>query len=98
MVLAVILADATNLGLTKIAEAMPDRSDRQLSWVADWYVREENYAKALADLIEKQYQIPLAAQWGTGTTSSSDGQAFPIGARSRSWRTSTPSIGAIRWS
>ena len=81
IVLAVILSDATNLGLTKIAEAMPDRSDRQLSWVADWYVREENYAKALADLIHKQHRVPLAAQWGTGTTSSSDGQAFPIGAR-----------------
>ena len=80
-VLAVILSDATNLGLAKIAEAMPGRSDRHLSRVADWHVREENYAKALADLIHKQHEVPLAAHWGSGSTSSSDGQAFPIGTR-----------------
>jgi TnpA family transposase len=77
----VILSDATNIGLTKIAEASPGRSYARLSWIADWYVREENYAKALAEIVRKQHQVPLAARWGSGTTSSSDGQAFPIGSR-----------------
>src|SRR5439155_1432854 len=43
--------------------------------------REENYAKALAEIVRKQHQVPLAAYWGPGTTSSSDGQAFPIATR-----------------
>jgi len=78
---AVILSDATNIGLKKIADATPGRTYAKLSWVADWYVREENYAKALAEIVRQQHQVPLAAQWGSGTTSSSDGQAFPIATR-----------------
>jgi TnpA family transposase len=81
MVFSVILSDATNIGLTKIADATPGRSYARLSWMADWYVREENYAKALAEIVRKQHQVPLASRWGPGTTSSSDGQAFPIGNR-----------------
>jgi len=77
----VILSDATNIGLKKIADATPGRSYAKLSWVADWYVREENYAKALAEIVRQQHQVPLAARWGSGTTSSSDGQAFPIATR-----------------
>jgi TnpA family transposase len=49
--------------------------------VADWYVREENYAKALAEIVRQQHQVPLASHWRSGTTSSSDGQAFPIATR-----------------
>jgi len=81
LVLAVILSDATNIGLKKMADATPGCSYRRLSWVADWYIREENYAKALAEIVRKQHQVPLAARWGPGTTSSSDGQAFPIATR-----------------
>jgi TnpA family transposase len=81
LVLAVLLSDATNIGLTKIAEATPGRSYARLSWVADWYVREENYAKALAEIVRQQHRLPLASHWGPGTTSSSDGQAFPIATR-----------------
>lgn len=78
LVLTVILAEATNIGLTKIAEAIPKLSYPRLSWIADWYVREDNYAKALAEIVGRQRKVPLAARWGPGTTSSSDGQAFPI--------------------
>ena len=48
-ILTVILSDATNIGLTKMAEATPGYSYYRLSSTADWYVREENYAKALAE-------------------------------------------------
>jgi len=60
-VLTVILSDATNIGLTKMAEATPEYSYYRLSSTADWYVREENYAKALAEIVQKQHQVPLAA-------------------------------------
>src|SRR5450631_2100912 len=54
---------------------------RQLSWTADWHVREECYAHALAGLTDAQCKQPLAAHWGSGTTSSSDAQFFRAGGR-----------------
>jgi TnpA family transposase len=42
-------------------------------------VREECYAQALAGLIDAQHRQPLAAHWGSGTTSSSDAQFFRAG-------------------
>jgi hypothetical protein len=46
-----------------------------------WHVRDESYAKALAELVNYQHQSPFAAHWGGGTTSSSDGQRYPVGGR-----------------
>jgi TnpA family transposase len=44
-------------------------------------VRDETYAKALAELVNYQHQLPFATHWGGGTTSSSDGQRYPVGGR-----------------
>src|ERR1700676_3787245 len=79
--LTAILADGINLGLTRMSEACRETTWRQLSWTADWHVREECYAQALAGLIEAQHRQPLAAHWGDGTTSSSDAQFFRAGGR-----------------
>ncbi len=79
--LTAILADGINLGLTRMSEACRETTWRQLSWTADWHVREECYAQALAGLIDAQHRQPLAAHWGSGTTSSSDAQFFHAGAR-----------------
>ena len=77
------LADGINLGLTRMSEACRETTWRQLSWTADWHVREERYAQTLAGLIDAQHRQPLAAHWGDGdgTTSSSDGQFFRAGGR-----------------
>jgi len=79
--LTAILADGINLGLTRMSEACHETTWRQLSWTADWHVREECYAQALAGLIDAQHRQPLAAYWGSGATSSSDAQFFHAGAR-----------------
>jgi hypothetical protein len=79
--LTAVLADGINLGLTRMAEACHETTWRQLSWTADWHVREECYAQALASLIDAQHRQSLAAHWGSGTTSSSDGQFFRAGGR-----------------
>jgi TnpA family transposase len=78
----VLLAEATNLGLAKMAQACPEYTYRQLAWIADWYVRDETCRHALASIINAQHQHPFAAYWGDGTTSSSDAQQFPVGGRS----------------
>lgn len=77
--LTAILADAINLGLSKMAEACPGTTYSKLSWLQAWYIRDETYSSALAELVNAQLRHPLAGYWGEGTTSSSDGQRFKMG-------------------
>lgn len=74
--LTVILAHAINLGLTRMADAVPGSIQSQLSWLADWHIRDDTYTAALAEVINFQHRLPFAQYWGDGTTSSSDGQHF----------------------
>src|SRR3954467_4036557 len=71
-----LLADGLSLGLTRMAEACSVASLGQLAWTADWHIREETYASALRRLADQQHREPLAAIFGGGTVSSSDGQFF----------------------
>jgi len=79
LLLATILADAINLGLTKMAESCPGTTYAKLSWLQAWHIRDETYAAALAELVNAQFRHPFAGNWGDGTTSSSDGQRFKAG-------------------
>jgi Tn3 transposase DDE domain len=72
--LAAILADATNLGLTRMAVASQGVTRDQLIWTADAYIRPETYKAALARIIGAHHALPIAAIWGDSTTSSSDGR------------------------
>lgn len=76
LLLTTILADAINLGLTKMAESCPDMTYAKLAWLQAWYVRDETYSLALAELVNAQFNHPFAKYWGDGNTSSSDGQRF----------------------
>ena len=77
--LAALLADGLNLGLTRMADACTIVSLGQLAWVADWHIRDETYALALRRLVDHQQREPLAAIFGGGVASSSDGQFFRAG-------------------
>ncbi len=79
LLLTAILADGINLGLSRMAEACPGVSLAVLSRIATWHIREETYAKALAEIVNYHHQLEFAAHWGDGTTSSSDGQRFRTG-------------------
>lgn len=74
--MAALIADGLNLGLTRMAEACDVASLGQLAWVADWHIRDETYNLALRRLVAEQQRQPLAAAFGPGTSSSSDGQFF----------------------
>ncbi|HBW3254604.1 TPA: Tn3 family transposase, partial [Klebsiella pneumoniae] len=76
LLLTTILADGINLGLTKMAESCPGATRSSLEGIQAWYIRDETYSAALAELVNAQKERPLAAFWGDGTTSSSDGQNF----------------------
>jgi hypothetical protein len=84
LLLTVILADAINLGLNKMAEACPGTSIAKLSWLSAWHIRDETYSKALATLVNHQRRQTFASHWGEGTTSSSDGQLSGRRSRRRS--------------
>lgn len=77
--LAAVLADGINLGLTKMELASPNLTERRMSYAADWHIRDETYARALAEVVNFQHNFPFATNFGSGTTSSSDGQHFRIG-------------------
>jgi TnpA family transposase len=74
-----VLADATNLGLTRMARSAGAFSHSRLLWVAEWHVRDETYQSALACLIDEIHAQPFTKIWGDGDTSSSDGQFFRAG-------------------
>jgi TnpA family transposase len=79
--LAAILADATNLGLARMAQASQGVTRDQLVWTADAFIRDDTYKAALARLIDVHHALPISGLWGDGTTSSSDGQFFRSGKR-----------------
>src|SRR5271166_2529721 len=76
VLMAGLLADGLNLGLTRMAEACSIAGLSQLAWTADWHIREETYLMALRCLVNRQQREPFAANFGHGTASSSDGQFF----------------------
>jgi TnpA family transposase len=74
-----LLADATNLGLARMAHSSKVFSHSQLLWIAEWHVRDETYQAALACLVDAIHAQPFTKIWGDGETSSSDGQFFRAG-------------------
>jgi len=81
--MAALVADGLNLGLTRMAEACSIASLGQLAWTSDWHIRDETYALALQRLVDQQQREPLAAIFGGGSASSSDGQFFRAGSFGR---------------
>src|SRR3954451_17756488 len=76
ILIAGLLADGLNLGLTRMAEACRIASLGQLAWTSDWHIRGETYGLALRRLVNQQQREPFAAKFGSGIASSSDGQFF----------------------
>lgn len=80
-ILAVLIANATNLGLVKMAEACGVPYD-VLAWTQEWYVREETLREANTVIVNHHHGLAFAKVFGGGTMSSSDGQRFPTRGKS----------------
>ena len=76
---------ATNLGLTRMAEACGIPYD-VLRWTQEWYVREETLREANTVIVNHHHALELARVFGGGTMSSSDGQRFPVRGKSLTGR------------
>jgi len=79
--LAVIISQATNLGLVRMSEACGISYDI-LAWTAEWYIREDTLRAANTAIIGYHQRLPLTPLFGGGTLSSSDGQRFPTRGKS----------------
>ena len=83
ILMASLLADGLNLGLTRMAEACSIASLGQLAWTSERHIRDKTYAPALQRLVNQQQREPLAAMFGDSGASSLDGQFFRAGGRGR---------------
>ncbi|MBI5930538.1 MAG: Tn3 family transposase [Chloroflexi bacterium] len=79
---AVLLAQARNIDFQQMVDVV-DLSYPQLSWVNNWYLREETLQAATTRLVNFQYAQPLSHYWGDGRFSSSDGQRFAVAVRTQ---------------
>ena len=77
--LAALIAEATNIGLGRMADICRAASRRTLTTISIWHMREETYRAALARIVEAQHSEPVAASFGAGQVSTSDGQHFYLG-------------------
>lgn len=78
-VFAVLVAEATNIGLAAMANSS-GIALHELEAVYDWYFREETLRAAIHHLITYRGTLPLTSSFGDGTTSSSDGIRFGMAA------------------
>ena len=79
---ASILAQACNFGFIQM-QRMSGLTYRKMAWYSTWYLREETLKPAFSELVNFHSRLPLAAIWGGGTLSSSDGQRFPVAVKAR---------------
>jgi TnpA family transposase len=77
----VLVAEATNMGLTAMAESCGVPYE-VLAWTTEWYVRPETLEAANTAVVNYHHRLPLTRAFGPGTLSSSDGQRFPVKGRS----------------
>ena len=94
LLLTAVLADAINVGLSKMAESCPGTTYAKLAWLQAWHTRDETYGAALAELVNTQLRHPFAGHWGDGSTSSSDGQNFRTGSKAESTGHINPKYGS----
>ena len=77
--LAALIAEATNLGLSRMADVCGVASRRALLRMQTWHMREETFRAALACLTDAIHAEPVSAWFGEGWRASADGQAYYLG-------------------
>ncbi|QXW84023.1 Tn3 family transposase [Bacillus sp. LJBS17] len=82
IIMAALLGMGLNIGLSKMAEATPRLTYKQLANVSQWRMYEDAMNKAQAVLVNFHHKLQLSSYWGDGTTSSSDGMRMQLGVSS----------------
>lgn len=82
IIMAAILGMGTNIGLSKMADATPGITYKQLANVSQWRIHEDALNRAQAILVNFHHKLDIPYYWGDGTTSSSDGMRMQLGVSS----------------
>ncbi|WP_047981746.1 Tn3 family transposase [Ornithinibacillus contaminans] len=82
IIMAALLGMGMNIGLSKMADATPGLTYKQLANVSQWRMYEDAMNKAQAVLVNFHHRLQLSSYWGDGTTSSSDGMRMQLGVAS----------------
>jgi len=77
-ILAAIMAQGCNIGLSTMAQLVQGISYRQLKRVNDWQMTEEVQRAVLSQLVGAISTLETSLRWGSGKTSASDGQRFAL--------------------
>lgn len=77
--MAALIAEATNLGLSRMAEMCGTVARRALLRMQTWHMREDTYRAALASMTDAIHAEPLSVWFGEGWRASADGQAYYLG-------------------
>ncbi|WP_407217320.1 Tn3 family transposase [Enterobacter hormaechei] len=93
LLLTTILADAINLGLTKMAESCPGTTYAKLAWLQARTSATKPTGRRWP-IWSTHSSHPFAEHWGDGTTSSSDGQNFRTGSKAESTGHINPKYGS----
>lgn len=80
--MAALLGMGTNIGLSKMADATPGITYKQLSSVSQWRMYDDAMSRAQTVLVNYHNKLKLAKYWGEGNTSSSDGMRLQLGVSS----------------
>jgi hypothetical protein len=96
LLLTTILADAINLGLTKMAESCPGTTYAKLAWLQAWHIRDETYSTALAELVNAQFGIPSPSTGVTAPRHHRMARTSAPAARPRAPATSTRNTAAAQ--
>lgn len=82
IIMASLLGMGMNIGFSKMAEATPGLTYKQLANVSKWRMHEYATNKAQSVLVNFHHKLNLSSYWGDGTTSSSDGMRMQLGVSS----------------
>src|SRR3546814_9664311 len=64
-----------------MAESSQGLTHARLIWTAQWHIRDETYAAALAAIVDYHHVLPHSAIWGPGTGASSEDQFYRAAAK-----------------
>lgn len=78
-IMVALLGMGMNIRLSKMADATPGLTYKQLANVSQWRMHEDAMNKAQAVLVNFHHKLKLSSYWGDGTTSSSDGMRMQLG-------------------
>lgn len=70
--MAALIAEATNLGLSRMAEMCGTVTRRALLRMQTWHMREDTYRAALASMTDAIHAEPLSVWFGEGWRASAD--------------------------